>query len=166
MIAVDSNDDYRARIFTLLHEYAHLLLRTSGISDQNRHVPIQRWCNQFAANFLMPADEFLKQYALEFPGGGPPSDHQVTIMAARFKASKSATAIRFEELNLAPRGFYDGLSALWGAPKPKVRRGTSIHNQIDKELGRLAQPMSAQSRPPWSAGLLIGLKPGMRWMSR
>lgn len=137
LVAVDSTDDYRARNFTLFHEYAHLLLRASGISDQNRHVRIERWCNQFAAHFLMPATGFREQYALQFPNGGPANDYQVGRMATCFKVSKSAVAIRFEELGLAPAGFYDRLKTEWGDSPRAYRRGPPDRDQIDIELGRL-----------------------------
>jgi Zn-dependent peptidase ImmA (M78 family) len=136
-IAVDSTDDYRVRNFTLLHEYAHLLIHQSGISDQNRQTRIERWCNQFAANFLMPADGFIEQYRLRFSPQNPPSDSQVSTMAKLFHVSKSATAIRFEELQLATAGFYDRLKAEWGKLTPHQQRGNTEHDQIDIELGRL-----------------------------
>jgi Zn-dependent peptidase ImmA (M78 family) len=136
-MAVDSGDDYRARIFTLLHEYAHLLLRTSGISDQNRHVKIERWCNQFAAAFLMPAAAFKRQYELICSEGPPASEHQVRKMANCFNVSLSSVAIRFEELGLAPRGFYEALKREWGVRKPRRGGGPSDLTQIDIELGRL-----------------------------
>ena len=133
LIGINSNDDYRARIFTLFHEYAHILLRTGGISDQNRQVPIERWCNQFAANFLMPAAAFLHQFRLMFPDGEA-SDWSVGRMAKLFKVSKAATAIRFEELELAAVGFYDRLQAEWKLP-PK-RKGGSGTDSVDVDLGR------------------------------
>jgi Zn-dependent peptidase ImmA (M78 family) len=136
LIAVDSNDDYRPRVFTLFHEYAHLLLRASGISDQNRQVPIERWCNRFAATFLMPRDCFLREYRLLFPEGGPPSEWQVSRMSVRFQVSKSAVAIRFEELGLAAAGFYDRLKAEWQQRGRKRGGGGGNTDQIDVELGR------------------------------
>jgi Zn-dependent peptidase ImmA (M78 family) len=135
LIAANSNDDHPARVFTLWHEYAHLLLRMGGISDQNREVHVERWCNQFAANFLMPAARFKLEYGLLFPEGGPANDWQVARMARRFKVSKSATAIRFEELGLAGRGFYDRLKAEW-VQRPRKGGPKDGNDQIDIELGR------------------------------
>jgi len=43
-----------AKIFTLLHEYCHLLLRQTGISDENSSNRVERFCNRFAASFLIP----------------------------------------------------------------------------------------------------------------
>jgi Zn-dependent peptidase ImmA (M78 family) len=85
----------------------------------------------------MPAEEFRAKYALEFPHGGPPSDHQVGRMALCFKVSKSAVAIRFEEVGLAAKGFYDRLRAGWNEPSARKRRGGKERDQIDIELGRL-----------------------------
>lgn len=136
-MALDSADDNRARAFTLFHEYAHLLLRISGISDQNRHVPIERWCNRFAATFLMPAEAFRRHYELICSEGPPAGEWQVRKMAKSFKVSLSAAAIRFEELGLAPHGFYERLKAGWGVRKPRRGGGPSDLSQIDIELGRL-----------------------------
>jgi Zn-dependent peptidase ImmA (M78 family) len=147
LMAIDSADDYRARIFTLFHEYGHLLLRRSGISDQNRRVKTERWCNQFAAAFLMPAEAFRLQYALVCPEGPPAGEGQVRKMANCFNVSLSAVAIRFEELGLAPVGFYNRLKVDWKARKPRKGGGPSDLSQADIELGRLGTTqVSAISR--------------------
>src|SRR5262249_38324902 len=52
-----------ARTFTLFHEYAHLLIRKPGVSDQNRKNATEKWCNEFAAYFLMPPDKFKQDAA-------------------------------------------------------------------------------------------------------
>jgi hypothetical protein len=85
----------------------------------------------------MPADGFIEQYRLRFSPQNPPSDSQVSTMAKLFHVSKSATAIRFEELQLATAGFYDRLKAEWGKLTPHQQRGNTEHDQIDIELGRL-----------------------------
>ena len=58
IIVVNSKDSIEARIFTLLHEFAHILLGETVIdlpilsfSKKNK---IEYWCNQFAASFLLP----------------------------------------------------------------------------------------------------------------
>jgi len=43
-----------AKIFTFLHEYCHLLLRRTGISDEQNGNRIEKFCNQFAASCLIP----------------------------------------------------------------------------------------------------------------
>jgi Zn-dependent peptidase ImmA (M78 family) len=65
VIVVNSSDADRARLFTLFHEYAHLLLNTpvicnQGEDDLKEYAPVERWCNHFAGAFLAPRDEIEK----------------------------------------------------------------------------------------------------------
>jgi Zn-dependent peptidase ImmA (M78 family) len=45
-----------AWVYTLIREYAHLLIRRPGISDQNPRNPVEAFCNRFEAAFLMPIE--------------------------------------------------------------------------------------------------------------
>jgi len=60
IIVVNSKDTIEARIFTLIHEFGHVLLRESGISlPENSLVlknveSVEKWCNDFASAFLFP----------------------------------------------------------------------------------------------------------------
>jgi Zn-dependent peptidase ImmA (M78 family) len=61
VIVVNSKDQITARIFTLMHEFAHILLNESVINmpeeslfvDKNQN-EIERWCNNFTSEFLLP----------------------------------------------------------------------------------------------------------------
>jgi Zn-dependent peptidase ImmA (M78 family) len=60
-IVVSSSDAVQARIFTLFHEYAHLLLRESGICVPEPALlatgpvaAVEQWCNRFAGALLVP----------------------------------------------------------------------------------------------------------------
>ena len=61
-IVVSSSDAVQARIFSLFHEYAHLLLREPGIClpqpdlrGRGPHAEVEQWCNGFSAALLVPA---------------------------------------------------------------------------------------------------------------
>lgn len=60
VIVVNSKDKIEARIFSLMHEFGHILLKESGISlPENALIvkspePIEKWCNEFASAFLLP----------------------------------------------------------------------------------------------------------------
>jgi len=65
VIVVNSADADRARLFTLFHEYAHILLNmpvicSQGEDDLKEYAPIERWCNHFAGAFLAPNEEIGK----------------------------------------------------------------------------------------------------------
>jgi Zn-dependent peptidase ImmA (M78 family) len=61
-IVVSSHDAPNGRIFTLFHEYAHLVLHQPGVCtprlepNGDAHSSAEAWCNRFAGAFLVPAD--------------------------------------------------------------------------------------------------------------
>jgi len=129
-----------AKIFTLFHEYCHLLLRQTGISDENNSNEIERFCNSFAASFLIPRNPLIEaiggvQTPCEF------SDADVKRLSARFRVSNSAMALRLEKTGLAPTGFYAKRTAPWDIqiePRPvKSKRGPSPITIRIKRIGRL-----------------------------
>jgi len=70
VIVINSKDQITARIFTLMHEFAHILLNESVINmpeeslffDKNQN-EIERWCNNFTSEFLLP--EYLAKKIFE-----------------------------------------------------------------------------------------------------
>jgi Zn-dependent peptidase ImmA (M78 family) len=60
VIVVNSADADRARLFTLFHEYAHILLNmpvvcNQGDGDLDEYAGVEQWCNHFAGAFLAPS---------------------------------------------------------------------------------------------------------------
>ena len=109
VILVNSNDKVRPQFFTLLHEYAHLLLKTGGICLTNsenfkrgsggQDVSVEKWCNEFAGAVIMPREKVLKE--LSYKEGRKP-DRVVAAMSSKFCTSKMAAAVRI--LNLLDKG--------------------------------------------------------------
>jgi Zn-dependent peptidase ImmA (M78 family)/DNA-binding XRE family transcriptional regulator len=124
-IVVNSSgeEEYGPRNFTLLHEYGHILLREAGISDQNRQNIHERFCNQFAADFLMPRQPFRRFAETLIAPDRRFNDEMVGVLAKRFKVSKSAAAIHLETVGLAPEGFYQDLKEAWRKRAKANRRG-------------------------------------------
>src|SRR5207249_426788 len=113
-ICVNDNPELleRQKIFTMLHEYCHLLLRLPGISDQGKGNAVERFCNQFAAAALVPRDAL----RTVLPGGGPQKDwttRELRMVANRFKVSMEVIAFRIEDLDMAKPGFHDRKVAEW-----------------------------------------------------
>jgi Zn-dependent peptidase ImmA (M78 family)/DNA-binding XRE family transcriptional regulator len=122
LVAVNTSYHPTARIFTLFHELAHLLTRTDAaclrfILPTDRDSKLERWCERFAAAFLIPQD------ALRVVAGwyGASEAAKVTDsdvarkIANRFKVSTRATSIRLQELGLAPSSLYGSVESLFSA---------------------------------------------------
>lgn len=62
LVFVNGSDSKSAQMFTLAHELAHLGLGATGLSDPEASAfpdqQIERWCNQVAAEVLVPLDLF------------------------------------------------------------------------------------------------------------
>ncbi len=101
-----------ARLYTLFHEFAHVLTRTNSvcIEDGRSHgsaFDLERWCEQAAAAALMPeasvraAVATTKSVNLEM----------ASRLAARFRVSLRAATLRLIGLQLAGWSLYQSLPA-------------------------------------------------------
>ena len=64
VIVVNRKDEYNARIFSLFHEFVHILTRTPGICDalginRDSRFAIETKCNGIAAEALVPGNDLL-----------------------------------------------------------------------------------------------------------
>jgi Zn-dependent peptidase ImmA (M78 family) len=66
-IVINSKDSPNGRIFTLFHEYRHVLLNEAGICipeeiefQDEKHNETEQFCNEFAGNFLVPREPLNK----------------------------------------------------------------------------------------------------------
>lgn len=108
VIAINSDELPARRVFTLLHELAHLLIGEPGISKvmfESNLTPLQsdveRFCNEVAAEALMPRDAFLASWRSETAQSGN-VEAAVRRIVLDTGASYSATAVRAARLELLP----------------------------------------------------------------
>lgn len=127
-----------ARSFTLFHEYAHILLRHSAITDQRSRATDEVFCNKFAAHFLMPSHEFTGA-ALTVGGGAREywTDTQLRKIGGVFKTSMSAVALHLETHDLAPDGFFKTKLTEWQVREkpPKTKGIVGYYKKIANRLG-------------------------------
>lgn len=109
------------RLFTLLHEYGHLLLGRGreGIAcdfrGRERGRGTEPLVNNFAASVLLPAQELRRHLAQEDQAQYRDewSDTELRRLATRFFVSRDVVAITLEQLQLAPAGFYRQKREQW-----------------------------------------------------
>jgi Zn-dependent peptidase ImmA (M78 family) len=86
LIFLNGADSKAAQMFTLAHELAHVWLGATGVSDtQAGQVPEQqteRWCNQVAAELLMPLEELRAAHQRNVP-----IPDEIQRLAREFKVS-------------------------------------------------------------------------------
>jgi len=115
-IVVNTEDSPNGRIFTLFHEYAHLVLRIPGTcvagpgTDAESTEP---WCNRFAAAFAVPRIHLQEFVRAEYP------DHKarewtlpdVRRLANHYRVSEFMMGIRLKELGIT--NLYDSAKYRW-----------------------------------------------------
>ncbi len=109
------------RLFTLFHEYSHLLLDRGrhGIACDFRGRQTRRgvepFANRFAASVLLPPGQLRNHLEQEdrarFRTDWP--DAELTRLARRFFVSRDVVAITLEATGLAPPGFYQRKRDQW-----------------------------------------------------
>lgn len=114
-IAVNRADVPSRRTFSLLHEFAHLLLTESGVSefyiDVTRSPEEQRievWCNAVAAATLFPRAMFLGEDVVKAHRSGARiwSEEEISRLADVFSMSKVSIVRRLLTLGLTDARFY------------------------------------------------------------
>lgn len=97
IVFVNGADTKAAQIFTLLHEFAHVWLGGSALSDASPgedggHLD-ERWCNAVAAEVLMPREAVQAEYR------GDHSEDALDALARRFTVSTLVVLRRLADLS-------------------------------------------------------------------
>lgn len=112
VILINGSDSIRGRMFSLFHELGHLLREEVHICDwrdestwagENNEV----WCNAFAANLLVPADELRREFVRSGSGRATEPDwNETRRVADRFKVSQEVILRRLLTLNTLTEAAY------------------------------------------------------------
>jgi Zn-dependent peptidase ImmA (M78 family)/transcriptional regulator with XRE-family HTH domain len=164
------------RIFTLLHEFAHLISAKHGVvcDFEGTDPSAETFANRLAAGILVTREEIvaclrqLGEYAYreDWP------DTLLDKVKRRFYTSRDVVLIRLEELGLAPSEAYRKKKQEWEArleaQTAAKRRGGRLHQNEEKlqEIGysltRLLARTSAMSSERGFSWLDVSLMLGMK----
>ena len=128
-VVINDNDAAAGRSFTLVHELAHILVGSSGVSGPLRRIsqnPIERLCNDAASYFLLPpvALEAIAQSARSADAGQ--ADQLSASIAERWNVSQAVVVYRFVRSGWisdeAASALFAGFSERWRQYKERQRQ--------------------------------------------
>ena len=113
-IIINGKDRSPGRIFTLIHELAHVVIGQSAIENDvepGDAIPapqrrIERFCNSVAAAVLMPADALLENPIVMAKQRAKTQwlDEEIAAVARQFGVSRIALLVRLVEIGRATQG--------------------------------------------------------------
>lgn len=108
VIAANTKDPYRARLFSYAHELVHIATGSTSVCDMRESSDsLESFCNRVAAALLMPKQEFRAHVISKMGSAKLATVDDVSLVRAKFKVSLRAAAIRAENLGLGVPGLYD-----------------------------------------------------------
>ena len=108
VIVVSAADAIHARIFTLFHEYGHLLLHEPGIcipgetrTTRSHRSHVEAWCNSFAGAFLLPSDALAEDSTVQaYQNGDKTLAEASAKLSRRYKVSVQVVVRRMHTAGL------------------------------------------------------------------
>ncbi len=128
IVVVNRKDTPAARIFTLFHEMAHLMLRSSGICDLDpatQRIPAdeatETFCNRVAGAVLVPRDHLLSLDIVNAHDGDNWDDNEIADLARLYSVSREVVLRRLLTFNLTNDRFYRLKRSQYQAQIDKLR---------------------------------------------
>ena len=123
IVVINSKDSIEARLFTLMHEFGHILLGETVIDIPDESLAdrdsIERWCNKFASSFLLPKEPVIDLFK-EYPGKLTETD-TLNSLSRKYKVSKALLLVRMLELNYISRPEFENFMSRY-APKETKKK--------------------------------------------
>ena len=173
-IVINDQDARPAWSFTLLHETVHLLLGHTGISGGNAENAIERFCNDVAGEFLLPAKD-LERLALDDNGEIGNITERISALANEFKVSRAMVAYKAYRSDLITRETYNQLTGIyrqaWQRDRERSRAqareqesGPSYytlrrHRLGSRIIGLVEHMMAADALSTSKAAQILGVRP-------
>jgi Zn-dependent peptidase ImmA (M78 family) len=133
-----------SKIFTLFHELGHILLNEGGLCDlsYDSTFQIEKWCNAFAAEILVPSSELLKsELVVNYERNGEQIWRKTDLIALgeSFHVGPLAILRRLLDNGLTTVEFYRQKHQAWNKSqfgRSKHPEGRNIPKETIKEKGR------------------------------
>ncbi len=123
IIYVNNKNTFTRQIFTLFHELAHILYKVPGVTKSSNkyiknldsvHKDIESCCNSFAAEFLVPDEDFNKIF------DGNIADDSISNLSDIYKVSREVILRKILDIGLISYQYYEMKAEEWSSQKRKV----------------------------------------------
>ena len=133
-----------AKIFTLFHELGHVLLNEGGLCDlsEKTSLQIEKWCNAFSAEMLIPTAELLQMNIVieqKLKGEKIWSKKDLIELGNYFHVGPLAILRSLLENKLTTLAYYKDRHQAWNKPsfaRAKDPKGRELHKESLQERGR------------------------------
>ncbi len=109
IIVVSTKDSIEARLFSLMHEFAHILLGESAIDlpdiINTTENDIENWCNKFSASFLLP--KTIAKSLFEKNKANLTQKEILNSLSRKYKVSKAMLLVSMKKLNFITHEDYE-----------------------------------------------------------
>ena len=162
VVFINSSDAPTARLFTLIHELAHIWIGSSGVSDGNtaNGRDVERFCNAVAGEFLAPEAQFRALWSPDVNW-----EDNLAPLATRFHISKLAIGRRALDLGYISQAQYSAYyrMILKAFQDEKGGAGDYYRNATAKNSPRLSKAVLTEAMSGRmllrEAGQLLGVQP-------
>lgn len=179
LVVVNALDFPRGQVFTLAHEFAHLMLREGGVCDllepdEKNARRVEVWCNAVAGALLLPRSSILDHSVL---GNERPEEWEAEVLeflSRRYGVSQEAVLRRLVTLGLAEPEYYEAMRAEYLAAYENAREterrrrrekagGPPPHRMVIRDRGKpfvrlVLDAYQREAISPSTASTFLGLK--------
>ena len=118
VIALNRSDSPFGRIFSLIHEFCHIMLQKGGIctynSEDENLFEIESFCNAVAGEVLVPSEALLANRSVkEHSHLKEWNEEELKLLSRYFKVSSEVILRRLLTLNLTTKAYYKEMIQIW-----------------------------------------------------
>ena len=169
-VVINDRDAKPAFSFTLLHELVHLILGQTGISGARAETALERFCNDVAGDFLLPAGE-LEDLELHDETDLDMAAEGIGNFARARRLSNGMVAYAAFRAGVISQGTFDNLASRFrqqwvqgGAKRRRTKGGPNYyvvrrHRIGNALIGFTQRMMGGGSLTTSKAAKILGVKP-------
>lgn len=136
VVVVDTQDTPYARLFSIVHEYVHVIMRATGLCDLDDHATIERFCNAVAGAALLPTDLLAEARSHPWGRDDTEDDAALRLLSRHIHVSQAALLIRMRDLGYITQTRFNVLDGRRQTRHPDSKDGGSYYPAQINKVGR------------------------------